>query len=340
MMRAVKYVIDKALALKMPLAVNISYGTNDGPHDGSSLFVSFLDGISRRWKTVICAAVGNEGAAGHHYAGNVAAGGAEDAEFTVAPSQNGLYVALYKNFADDFAIELFAPDGSSSGRITAQTPLREFGAGGAKVYIRYGLPLPYTESQEIFIGFGVDAGRRIPAGLWRLRVTGLSVIDGRFDAWLPTVEEVTAKTAFVRPEILTTLTLPATGKNIISVSGYDSRYDSAAAFSGRGSLAGGVSKMPDLAAPAVDVISSRTGGGSGLFTGTSIASPIVAGAAALLMEWGIVKGNDPFLYGQRLKAFLKKGARRDKGITYPDPVWGYGTLCVAGALEALRAFGK
>ena len=35
------------------------------------------------------------------------------------------------------------------------------------------------------------------------------------------------------------------------------------------------------------------------------------------------------LYGERLKAFLLKGASRDvRGVTYPDRDWGYGKLCL------------
>ena len=55
-------------------------------------------------------------------------------------------------------------------------------------------------------------------------------------------------------------------------------------------------------------------------TGTSFATPFVTGAAALLMEWGIVQGNDPYLYGQKVKAYLISGARRiPSEREYPNP---------------------
>ena len=40
-----------------------------------------------------------------------------------------------------------------------------------------------------------------------------------------------------------------------------------------------------------------------------MAAPFVTGAAALLMQHGIVNGNDPFLYGEKTKAYLWKSAR-------------------------------
>ena len=64
-------------------------------------------------------------------------------------------------------------------------------------------------------------------------------------------------------------------------------------------------------------------------TGTSFATPFVTGAAALLLEWGIIRGNDPFLYGEKVKAYLRRGAQPLPGFTeYPNPQVGYGTLCV------------
>ena len=56
-----------------------------------------------------------------------------------------------------------------------------------------------------------------------------------------------------------------------------------------------------------------------------MAAPFVTGACALLMEWGIVNRNDLFLYGQRLKAFLRIGAKRKESLIYPNEEFGYGT---------------
>ena len=51
------------------------------------------------------------------------------------------------------------------------------------------------------------------------------------------------------------------------------------------------------------------------------------------MEWGIVMGNDPYLYGDKVKAYLRKGARPISGETeYPNPRVGYGALCVADSI--------
>ena len=57
--------------------------------------------------------------------------------------------------------------------------------------------------------------------------------------------------------------------------------------------------------------------------------PFASGSAALLMEWGIVRGNDPFLYGEKVKAYLRRGARtlRSESV-YPNNRVGWGALCI------------
>ena len=52
-----------------------------------------------------------------------------------------------------------------------------------------------------------------------------------------------------------------------------------------------------------------------------------------MMEWGIVQGNDRFLYGEKVKAYLIRGTRRISGIReYPNPQVGWGALCIRGSI--------
>lgn len=335
-MRALKYIVDKARELNMPVSINISYGTNNGPHDGNTLFEAYIDSVAQEWKTSISVATGNEGAAAHHFTGFVVQGRQTYMEFFTFGDVYKLYVAIWKNFVDTFVWRIISPVGTESGEIRPTARLYLATMDCVNITVFFNQPTIYTESQEIYILFeGVN--RPLPQGLWRIEVTGENVVDGRFDAWLPNVEDVSFSTAFATPNTDITLTLPSTASQVIAVGGYDARSGTVASFSGRGYTRNNIVK-PDLVAPAVDVITTIPGGGYDRFSGTSIASPFVAGAVALMMEWGIVNRNDVFLYGQRVKAFLQKGARRNRNVQYPNNQWGYGSLCLEDTMLLLEQY--
>ena len=125
---------------------------------------------------------------------------------------------------------------------------------------------------------------------------------------------------------------------------YDPYTDLVPDFSGRGYIleqlvtdreATGTSTFfqtqvkPDLVAPGVNIVSNDLLGGYSTFTGTSFAAPFVTGGAALLMEWGIVRGNDRYMYGQKIKATLQRLARQLEAYpSVPNEVSGYGALCL------------
>ena len=68
-----------------------------------------------------------------------------------------------------------------------------------------------------------------------------------------------------------------------------------------------------------------------------MAAPHISGVAALMMEWGILKKKDIFLYGDRLKYYLISGAKRDRrDIIYPDPSFGYGEVCLYDSMKILE----
>ncbi|MDR1669015.1 MAG: S8 family serine peptidase [Oscillospiraceae bacterium] len=337
-MRGIKYVYDLARARNMPLAVNISYGTNDGSHDGKSLFETYIDDMAEKWKSVIVVPTGNEGDAGHHCQYTLSQGETADIIFTVGASLSDLTVNLWKNFADIFNFEIIAPNGTTTGtmRYIGLPPVIHL--DGALLRIGYKQPNHYNQDNAVVLRLEPDKNRgEIPKGLWTLRLGGEYIVEGKLDVWLPTAEEVSAGTVFLAPSAATTLTLPSCADKVISVGGYDAEVGTFAPFSGRG-LTRDLRVKPDITAPAVNVRSCRPGGGYGRFTGTSVAAPFVTGSAALMMQWGIVMGNDPFLYGQRIKAFLRKGAKRDKKTAYPDEKWGYGTLCLKAAMDFLTDY--
>ena len=170
-------------------------------------------------------------------------------------------------------------------------------------------------------------------GIWSFYLSPVSLISGRYDFWLPSAGILNTSTRFLRPTPDTTLTIPSTASKVITIGAYNSRYHSYADFSGRGFTRLTNQIKPDLAAPGVNIMAPAANGGYQSVTGTSFATPVASGAAALLMQWGIVNGNDPFLYGEKVKAYLRRGAKKLPGISeYPNPMVGYGALCVRDSL--------
>jgi len=333
-MRAVKYISDKALALRMPVSMNISYGTNNGSHMGYSLFDRYLDSMCERWKSAISVATGNEGAAGHHFSATLTDEGPVDIEFSVSGNPRLFYMTLWKSFVDTMTFELISPNGRSSGVIQPLQSVTYTSFGNTDVSVIYAQPTQLTVLQEVYFLFQM----RAPAsetGVWKLVARGENIVDGRFNVWLPTVEDVSQNTTFLNPDINMTLTIPSTARSVISVGGYNSIIDIAAIFSGRGADCPCAPMKPDLVAPAVNIVTPKAGGGYDSNTGTSMAAPFVTGSAALMMEWGIVRQNDPFLFNQRIKAFLCRGARRKEPLTYPNNQWGYGALSLCDTMDQL-----
>lgn len=330
MMTALQYVISTASKLTKPVAINISYGHNYGDHRGNSLLETFVSQIAGQWKCSICIGTGNEGNSGRHKQGKIAAK-TENILFNIAPFEQNLNLQIWKDFVDTFQMVLISPSGTRH-EITDQQGKSQYMYGNTMVFVYNGYPTPYNVRQEIYFSFIPMEGEYIESGQWELQISPVDIRNGEYQMWLPVSAGSNQETRFLEPDKVFTLTIPSTARNVISVGAYDVRYQTYADFSGRGDQKFCVNK-PDLVAPGVGILAAAVGGGESVLSGTSMATPFVAGSAALLMEWGIIRGNDPYLYGERMKAYFHRGARQMNGFRdYPNDEIGYGRLCAAESL--------
>ena len=333
LMEALDYVVRKAIDYGKPLAVNISFGNNYGDHTGSSLLENFINDIADSWKCSICIGSGNEGLGAVHTGGTLTEDMEETVELAVSSYETGLSIQIWKDYWDDIAVEIIAPSGRNLGRIQENSRVSRIRYEDMELLTYFGEPSPFRIRQEIYIDM-IPQTVYIQSGLWKFRLIPRSIRNGRYDMWLPAQGALNFGTGFTSPDSASTFTIPSAAAKAVTVGAYDAGTGSAAPFSGRGyivEIGGSLMVKPELAAPGVNVL-VPSASGMARVSGTSYATPFVTGSAALLMEWGIVRGNDAFLYGEKLKAYLIKGAEPLAGAAVPDTQTGWGRLCLKNSL--------
>jgi subtilisin family serine protease len=339
LMRAMDYAVNQAVEMQMPLAVNLSFGNTYGAHDGTALIERFINNVAEIGRTVICVGSGNEGAAGGHTAGVIGQDEREHIiEFTIGNYEREFNLQLWLNFVDSYEVVLQSPGGESFSLDTdadmGRTVRRRLADTGLLLYV--GAPQPYSVNQEIFFDF-IPSGSYVNSGIWKLKLRPRKLVTGNYSLYMPTSQIKGQDTRFLQPVTEQTLTIPSTAERVITVGAYNETYGAYADFSGRGYVIGlsegNISAVkPELAAPGVGIVAQNEKGILRL-DGTSYATPFVTGSAALLMEQAILGGTDPYLYGEKLKAYLQRGARPLSGLKeYPNNQVGYGALCVQNSI--------
>ncbi len=332
LMQAVDYCLKKAMDYGRPIALNLSFGNSYGSHSGTSLIETYLNDMANYWRSSILIGSGNEGAAAGHTSGTVTPGRAETVELAVSEYESALNLQIWKSYTDEISVSIVHPNGTVAGPIQKVLGTQRFTLGATELLLYYGEPSPYSPYQEIYFDF-IPTGDYIDSGIWEIRLVPQRIVRGNYDMWLPAGGVLNEGTGFLYPAEFTTLTIPSTAAKAVTVSAYDARFNQLASFSGRGYTRETLQIKPDLAAPGVEITSCAPGGGYTARSGTSMATPFVSGSAALLMEWGIVRGNDPYLYGEKMKAYLIRGARHLPILSeYPNPQLGWGTLCLRDSL--------
>jgi subtilisin family serine protease len=336
-MLAVRYVLEKAKALNMPVAINISIGTNIGSHDGRSLIEQFLNEMALTWKSNIVVGTGNEGNAQNHARRVLAATGRQVIfEIQIAQFKANYRSFVWQSFIDEVSFQIISPNGERTPKITYAQGPREYVLGSTKIYVTFAGPSPLNGDIEFAVFFMGISKSYITSGVWQIVAIGEQIIDGRLDMWGDNLKESGGESYLLQATPETTLTTPSSAGGVISVGAYNSITNQLAPFSGRGYARATHLVKPDLVAPGVDILAASYTGGYQTLSGTSMATPHVTGAAALLMEWGIVKQHNTYLYGENLKTYLLRGTHKDiPESEIPNPLWGYGKLCVKDSLDQL-----
>ena len=328
------YLTNTAIRLNRPLIICIAIGTSQGAHDGRGSLSGYVSLQSGNIGVATVVAAGNEGNARRHYYGMVDPNtGYDTVELNVGENESGFSMEIWSDPPHIFTIDVLSPSGEYISRLGATLDeSREISFIFERTIIRVDYQMVESQSgdQLILVRFTDPA-----PGIWRFRVYGRSGATQGFHIWLPMNGFISNNTYFIRSDPYTTILSLGNARVPITVTAYNTQDDSLYLNASRGYTRIGVIK-PDLAAPGVDVIGPTLDGGFAEASGTSISAAHTAGIAAMLMEWGVVRGNYPRMSTVELSIFLTRGARRNQALTYPNRDWGYGILDIFNTFDVIR----
>lgn len=334
MMMGVRFLQQYAIREKKPLVICVGLGTASGSRTGALPFADLLNTLARQVNTVVVTCTGNEANNRTHTSG-LAVSDTEpsEIEITVGADERGFVMEIWAESLDILSVAITSPSGERISRIPARIDtggVYNFLLERSQVAVDYRVVESASGYEVIFMRFINPA-----QGIWKIHVYSLTNIVGRYNAWLPLKQFLSGDTYFLNSNPSTTLTEPGAAERVISVGAYNHITDASYVASGRGYTATGLIK-PDFVAPGVDVYGVRAGGGYTTRTGTSVAAAHAAGAAALLLTWGVTNGNLPYMGTNEVKSVLIRGAKRENNTVYPNNIYGYGKMDVIEAFYKLR----
>ncbi len=333
-MMGVAYLLHLARRFSMPLVICLGLGTNQGSHVGKSPLGLYLDDINIYAGTAVITAAGNETGYGHHYrAVTRPEETLQTVELNVGEKDSGFSLEFWAQDVDIYRVGFISPTGEVVDPLPSSTEeenVIRFLVEQTEITVYSSIINTATGSQMIFIRF-----KDPMPGIWNLTVSSALNVTGAFHIWLPSRGFISDTTYFLRPDPDTLVTGPGNSQYALTVSAYDHTTGGIYIHSSRGFSRSGQIK-PELAAPGVNITGAGLRSGFVQRSGTSAAAAHAAGAAAILLHWGILERNDPFMNTSAIKTYLIRGAKRNPALTYPNREFGYGTLDLYQAFLRLR----
>ncbi len=320
-----------------PMSILISAGTNWGGHEGITSIEEDINFFSTRKGLIFVTNTGNQGASlTHGYGRFLKSNTIENLEIIVGSNENNLVLMLWVQRPDVISIELISPSGEiakpiQSGLVSSKFEQVNLILENSIINIAFLSPEFASGNESIYITI-----KNPKAGLWQLRLKGDYIVNGVYNLWLPQRPLIQLTTRVINPNPYTTLQAPANARKSITTSFYNQNNNTIAVESGRGFTADNRVK-PNLTTGGVMALTTGLNNENTLLSGGSVAGAVLCGATLLLLEWGIVLGNDPNIYGPTAISYFTRGTSKRSGDIYPNPQWGYGILNLQGSFENLRS---
>ncbi len=332
-MSAINYILNFALDENKPTVIYMPLGTTLGNHRFNGILESYIDDVCSNLGISVVNSSGDEGDGRNHAFSIIDQNGEFRETQLYIDKQKFLMMDIWTLKPNEISISIISPTGESTGTIAAlfkQKELFKFVIEGTEVLIQYYLPEDLSGDELISIYFS-----GLQPGIWKIRVYGNYVLDGRYDIWMFSRKMLKGETSLTSPCTCGTITNPSTSRYSLTISNYNQNNITVYPKSGLATTSIEAFEI-DVAAGGVDVKCIFPNNERVYITGTSVSAAVAAGAALLLFEWGIVNGNDdPYMYSQTLKSYMLRGTYRRKNDIYPNIEWGYGILDLLGVFTNL-----
>lgn len=330
----IDYLKNFSIRENRPIVIYLGVGTTEGSHDGNNIISRYITSIGSVRGLVTVAGAGNEGAAEGHATGFIQqVGSISSIEIRIAKEMKYFSFKIWVLKPNIASLNVISPNGDESNFIKAknnQDQSINFIFYKTQMRVRYFVPEHFTGHEVIDVSFS-----NIKSGIWNLQLRGDYIINGVYNIWLQPQKTLPEGTRFLQSDPFITLTIPSTARKVVTV-GYYGNNNALIAASGKGFSINEILTNPDIATIGVDVLTTRPAGGVTKVSGSSVAAAIVAGACALLLEWGIVKGNDITMFSTKIIAYLIHGADRSNPIyRYPNREIGYGFFDLLGTFNII-----
>lgn len=331
-----RYLNELAAKNKVPLVMCIALGTSLGGHVSLTPLSQSVEYYSTLNGRIPVIGGGNEADQRHHYSHIINSGTPPvTVELRVGENVTGVVMELWTDIPNVLAISITSPSGETVGPLTPEeitTAVFNFVFEKTRVTMNYRFIVERSTSELVFFRFDSPT-----AGIWKVTVTPIQAIDGRFHIWLPVSPFIDGEVYFLDADPHYTLTSPGNTLSTIVVSFYDGSNNNVALSSGRG-YTRSEQINPDITAPGINVLGALPGGRYAARSGSSISTGITAGAAALLLEWIFYQLGSVRIDAYQIKSLLILGAVRPPSMVFPNREWGYGQLNLYNTFEEIRKF--
>ncbi|NFG57888.1 peptidase S8 [Clostridium botulinum] len=325
---ALEFLYEHALKKSEPMVIYLPLGSNSGNHRGNGILAEYIESISNSRGIVVVTGAGNERSRAGHASGVISkAGETRSIELNVSPNQKYLWVEIWVDPPNIMTVDIVSPSGENTGVVPAIINLSEdynFIFENTSIKIEFYIPEENTGDELIRIQF-----YDLQPGIWKIKLIANLVLDGTYNIWIPQYGLSVGDTSLSPSDPFGTFTNPGGSTSIITVASYNQNNNNIVNYSGMSFLNDYIDRV-DIAAGGVNAVTVAPNNSTTTVNGTSVSAAVVAGTCAMLFQWGIVEGNDPYMYSQTIKTYLTRGTRQRPGDSYPNPEWGYGALDVIG----------